>query len=582
MEIKTPQFDALIQPILHSLIPHKRECRWNGIHKYCENNFEITNEDIEFFKMFQVPASNYCPTCRRLRRFAQLGFLKFFKRPCDAPGHSEQMISSFSAECPFKVYDYKYFGSDEFDPLSLGRDYLTGVSPMEQLFNLRKDAPVPSFLNRESSSINSDYSSGGRNTKNCYYTSGVFSSEDVLYSNLVYKSKDVVDSRSIRECDSIYDVLEAENLYKVITGFYSKSCSDCYFIFDCRNCSDCFGCVNLRNKRYCIFNEQFTKEEYEEFIKENTPLSYKKIEEFKDKFWNLVKSLPVNASRNVNTQNVQGVLVQNSKNLFDVTDSLNSENVRHCDGVLSHKDSMDVLFSGGNSHHLYMGVNIGSQSSNVKFSISSKYCTDCEFIFHCKNLTNCFMCYAIDNKSYCILNKQYTPNEYWELVDIIKSEMLKRGEYGESMDLKFSNQAYNYSLANISYPINLDLAVDLGAYLAKDPETNVGEIETILAENIPQTIDEVDDSILEKAIICAQTGRPFRITNAELSFYRKMKLPLPHLHPNIRIEKKYTFSPIGTRFYTTCYKCSKDIESIFNPKDNYKLYCEKCYQQEVN
>jgi len=28
------------------------------------------------------------------------------------------------------------------------------------------------------------------------------------------------------------------------------------------NCSDCFGCVGLRGKHYCIFNKQYTKEEY--------------------------------------------------------------------------------------------------------------------------------------------------------------------------------------------------------------------------------------------------------------------------------------------------------------------------------
>jgi hypothetical protein len=29
------------------------------------------------------------------------------------------------------------------------------------------------------------------------------------------------------------------------------------------NCNHCFGCISLRNKSYCIFNKQYTKEEYE-------------------------------------------------------------------------------------------------------------------------------------------------------------------------------------------------------------------------------------------------------------------------------------------------------------------------------
>lgn len=580
-ESKTPQFDALIEKVLADLAPHTRTCAWSGVHQYCEGDFNVVAEDIEFYKMFRVPVSKYCPTCRRLRRFGHLGFLKFFKRECNAPGHTESMLSVFPEECPFPVYDYKYFGSDEFDALDFGRDYVEGVSPMNQLFELRKVAPIPSFLNRESSSINSEYSSGGRNSKNCYYTSGVFSSEDIWYSNLVHKSREIMDSRSIAECDTVYEMYEGENLYKVRYGFFNKDCSDCTLIFDCRNCTDCFGCVNLRNKRYCVFNEQLSKEDYEKFIKDNTPLSFKKLNEYKQKFWDLVKILPLNASRNLNVKNVSGVVVQSSQNLFDVSDIKYSENVRHSDSALHHKDSMDIIFSGGNSHNLYMCVNIGSQSSNVKFSVSAKFCTDCEFIFNCKNVMNCFMCYGLENKSYCILNKQYEPEEYWELVDKIKSNMIQSGEYGESLELKFSPQAYNFSLASRSFPIGNETALKLGVYIAKDPETNVGDMEIINVKDLPDTIEQVDDSILDKAIKCEETGKPFKITQTELDFYRKLKLPLPRVHPTVRIEKKYSFSPPGTTIFTNCVKCNKGIQSIFNPKDGFNLYCEFCYQQEV-
>ena len=29
------------------------------------------------------------------------------------------------------------------------------------------------------------------------------------------------------------------------------------------NCNNLFGCIGLRNKSYCIFNKQYTKDEYE-------------------------------------------------------------------------------------------------------------------------------------------------------------------------------------------------------------------------------------------------------------------------------------------------------------------------------
>lgn len=578
-ESKTPQFDALIDKILASLVPHLRTCAWKGEHEHCEGEFAIEDGDIEFLKLFRSPPSKYCPTCRRMQRFVHMGVMRLFKHSCKAPGHNESVISVLPTECPFPVYDYAYYGSAAFDPLEFGKAYEKGESPLAQLFSLRRIFPMPSFLNRDPSSVNCDYTNGGRGSKNCYFTSGVFNSEDVWYSALVNGSKEVMTSRSIRACDTIYETLGGEHLYRTAYAYFSKDCSDSSLIFDCRNCTNCFGCVNLRSKSYYIFNEPKTKEEYEAFMA-TKPLGHRAFQEHHEKFWMLVKSLPMNASRNVAVENVSGVLLENSRNLVDATDCRKAEHVRHADGALSHKDSMDILFSGG-SEQIYQSTNVGSSSNMVKFSISSKYTTDSEFVFNSKNLNNCFMCFGLENKSYCVLNRQYSPEEYWSLVDSIKSEMLMRGEYGEHPSIIFSAQAYNFSLAGLYYPLSEETIRKLGGFVAKEPDTNAGSLETVLAENLPDMIDQTDDSILSKAIICEKTGRPFRILPTELIFYRKMSVPLPRVHPSVRFDELYRLSPTGLRYYATCVICEKAIQSIFNPKDGYTLYCESCYQQEV-
>jgi hypothetical protein len=43
---------------------------------------------------------------------------------------------------------------------------------------------------------------------------------------------------------------------------------DCRYSYYCIGCSNCFWCVGLRNKQYCIFNKQYTKEEYEKKVSE--------------------------------------------------------------------------------------------------------------------------------------------------------------------------------------------------------------------------------------------------------------------------------------------------------------------------
>ena len=580
MESKTPKFDKALDEILESLVPHTRKCKWAGEHQYCEGEFKIESEDINFLKMLRAPAPNYCPTCRRIRRLVYMNFSRLFVRKCDVPGHNENMISILSSECPFPVYDYKYFIGDEFNPFSFGITYNHGDDPIEVLTSLRKVFPMPSFLNRDPSSVNSDYSNGGRDLKNGYYVMACYHVEDAWYSGMLTKCRNVMDSRVLIDSEFVYEGLYSFNIYKSSFIYFSNDCLESMFLFDCRNCQNCFGCVNLRNAKYCVYNEQFTKEQYEEFLKSVYPLSRKSLQGYEEKFWGLVKNLPMNGSRNVASDNVAGVNIKNSKNLFDVVDANNAENIRHADGPTFHNDSMDLLFS-GKSSYLYMTTNIGSQSSRVKFSVSSKFCTDSEFIFNSKNLNHCFMCFGLQNKSYCVLNKQYDENEYYKIVDEIKFAMLNKGEYSDGVGMEFSAQSYNFSLGQVAFPLTDEQILKLGGYVAEEPESNVGNTETIKYSDLSIYIDDINDNIVNKAIICEESGRPFKIVSTELDFYRRMNLPLPNIHPLLRIQRRIRFVPDGKKYKTVCQKCDKDMESVFDPKEKYILYCEKCYQQEV-
>ena len=242
---------------------------------------------------------------------------------------------------------------------------------------------------------------------------------------------------------------------------------------------------------------------------------------------------------------------------------------------------MDLLFSGGNSSMLYGTTNIGSQSSNVKFSVSSKFSRDSEFIFNCNNVHHCFMSFGLRDKSYCILNVQYSEEEYYKLVDKIKVQMLENGEYNDGLGLEFSAQAYNFSLGQNYFPLSNNEIIKLGGYVAKEPETNVGNVKILSADKIPQTIDEVKNDIINYAIECNVTKRPFRITSSELEFYKKMKLPIPITHPTVRMEENLKVTTLGKKYLSNCVKCQKQIYSMFDSKENYILYCEQCYQQEV-
>jgi hypothetical protein len=78
-------------------------------------------------------------------------------------------------------------------------------------------------------------------------------------------------------------------MYECLTcgdeGYGLKFCFDCWpscrdleYCISCRSSSDCFACVGLKKKQYCIFNKEYSKEEYyalrEKIIKHMDEMPY--------------------------------------------------------------------------------------------------------------------------------------------------------------------------------------------------------------------------------------------------------------------------------------------------------------------
>ncbi len=103
--------------------------------------------------------------------------------------------------------------------------------------------------------------------KNVKYGFNTFESENCKYI-MGEKAKNVMDSRGggyewCYECN--HTGLGANHIMfasGVIGGYNMTYCETCH------GCHDCFGCVGLRKKEYCIFNKQYTKEEYEKKVAE--------------------------------------------------------------------------------------------------------------------------------------------------------------------------------------------------------------------------------------------------------------------------------------------------------------------------
>jgi len=103
---------------------------------------------------------------------------------------------------------------------------------------------------------------------------------------------------------------------------------------------------------------------------------------------------------------------------------------------------------------------------------------------------------------------------------------------------------------------------------------------------IPDTISEIPDDILNWPIQCEISKRPFKIIPSELKFYRDQNLPIPHLHPEERFNKRMSLRNPRKLWTRNCMKCNAEIQTTYSPEEeiacNSKLqrrivYCENCY-----
>lgn len=96
-------------------------------------------------------------------------------------------------------------------------------------------------------------------------------------------------------------------------------------------------------------------------------------------------------------------------------------------------------------------------------------------------------------------------------------------------------------MTDIVTPLDRDEALERG-FNWSDYEPPFPKVEKIIPANkLPDDITKIPDDILNWAIECEVTQKPFRIIKQELEFYRKHNLPIPRRHPDQRYIERFTW-----------------------------------------
>ena len=580
--------------------------------KHCDTKFEITDKDIEFFdkvspaflwKKYLIPSPTLCPDCRHQRRLSFRNEKKLYKRKCDYSW--KEILSIYSPDKPYKVYDQEIWWSDKWDAMDYWIDFDFNKWFFEQFKEILNIIPNLAIYN-----LWSEWSKFTQlvHSKNCYLSFTWWFNEDVFYSTWTVRNNDVMDCDRCIDINNSYDCIYCINWLWLIWSENVINSSNCFFCYNLNNCTNCFMSSNHINKSYLFYDKQLSKSEYLEKLK-YIDLSNKYSIYKKERQSMIMDSIHV-SNTFINCENVLWDRLKNCNNLkncFEISDSSYSS---FCsDAVWNFTNCKDCNY--------WINWDLCYEVStvwwyNYAFSLYSyPWISNSYYTMHCSDSSYLFWCIWLRNKSYCILNKQYTKEEYEEIVPKIIEHMKKTWEWWEFFPSSISPFWYNETVAMEYFPIEVPQSLTLSPHGRKGidqlvaPSLPWGEIErgmgfnwstyeapfpkvekVIKASMLPENIADIPDDILNWAIESELESTEgfsplYRIIKQELEFYRKHNLPIPRRHPDQRHLDRMILRNPRKLYDRKCDKCGVDMKTTYSPERPEIVYCQTCYNKEV-
>lgn len=541
--------------------------------KICQADFLLHEKQRSICERFGVPESDYCPHDRLRQMMARRNERKLYRRKCDATG--KEIISAYPPDSPFTVYTNAVWWGDTWDATEYGRDYDFNRPFFEQFADLQRVVP------REGTSIfqseNADYNSHIRQSRNCYLNSLVAQCEDMLYSYWMVRDKDVVDCMYTNNATLCYECSDVNNAYDCVMLWESDNCNECYFSSQLRGCTNCLFCSDLANKSYYIFNKPCSKEEFAAAKAEFLNGSYAAWQKGVAHFQELRQTAIKRDVHILKCENCTGDHLYNSKNCANCFEGHDAEDCYDSVSLGDAKDIYSAYSAGWPRAEMAYYSSVIRGSTSIAFSTYIWFCTNLFYSDSCVSSQDCFGSIGLRHKKYCILNKQYTKEEYEKLMIQIIAHMRKTGEWGQFFPADLSPCAYNDSAAQDFFPLSEQEALKLGwNWRAEDQQ----ECQAPSLATIPD--QDITESITKELLACSECKKNYRIVSQELAFYKKMHLPLPRECHNCRHRRRFRMRSGYELFATHCAGCQKTIQTTYNPQKSKNVYCGDCYSKKIS
>ena len=549
--------------------------------KNCQKDFTIESDDFGFYEKMGVLSPKLCPSCRMQLRLSFRNERFLYKSICG--NCRKNTISMFSSNKTYPVWCHECWRSDALRGLDYEIQYDSNKTFFEQYKELWLKVPKPALVHMNS--VNSQYLNHTADNKNCYMIIECSNNENCTNCYWIQLSRDLTDCSFTNKVELSYEVNDCYDCNNLRFSKGCYSCMDSSFLLDCRGCTNCLGCVNLRQQSYCIFNVKYSREEYKEKLASFRLGTYSGVEAFKKEFTNFAKNKIRKFAEVFNVVNSTGNYMTDVRNNRYCFHSYQAEDNAYSISVWrGAKNCVDCNTAGRTAELIYNSLNIGMQCSNV---ICSYYCWESNFMeycLNCPNSNNCFGCAGLVQGSYCILNKQYTKEEYKKLKAEIIEKMKSEGIYGEFFPKEFSPLGYNESSAMDEFPLTRKEALAQG-FKWEDTERGTYGKETIKWESFPDSIKDLpkDFNVNKEVFVCVECNKNYRVIVDELAFYRRMEIPIPRNCPECRHLKRIKDRGPNKLWHRKCMNkgCQNEFETSYAPERPEIIYCEQCYNKEV-
>lgn len=223
-------------------------------------------------------------------------------------------------------------------------------------------------------------------------------------------------------------------------------------------------------------------------------------------------------------------------------------------------------------------------SSSVLHSHHMYYCDNCY-----DNCAYCFGCVGLRNKQYCIFNKQYNKQDYFNTIEQIIQDMITQWIRWHFPPIELSAFAYNETRAHELYPLTEQEALTKWRKRHEEKEIPKAQIWSwYQPKHISQYQTEEtqiaqknEKELVSTTITCTTSGKNFRITKAELELYKRLSVPIPTIHPDQRYQELYSRRPGEILYLRECDKTKNLTLSVYPPQSPQKVYAPDIYQKEI-